>query len=118
MKVQEFILKLFEIEVLAHIAHLQTKSFAEHTALDELYKGIVDHRDAFIEAYQGEYGIVQGYPVVLHIRENINFIGYLADTCKLVEKYKSALTEGYLQQLVDNIQELLYTVKYKLVNLR
>lgn len=64
MKVSEFVSYLFEIEVVAHIAHAQTTSFAMHLALGTLYEDIVGHRDSFIESYQGKYGIITGYKSV------------------------------------------------------
>jgi hypothetical protein len=117
MKVEEFASLLFEIEVVSHVAHLQTTSFAQHMALNDLYTGMVDHRDAFIEAYQGEYGIISGYSTI-SCKEGTDIVKYLKGACESVEAFKATLTESYLQQLVDNISELLYTTKYKLVNLK
>ena len=38
---------LFNARTNAHIAHLQTRSFAQHKALDEFYNGILDIADRF-----------------------------------------------------------------------
>ena len=113
MECPQFMSMLFEIQVNAHIAHLQTPSFAEHKALNELYDGIDGALDAYAEAYQGKYGIIKGYkPIVLN--EGSDMVSYLTAKMADIEKYRSMLTEGYLQQLVDNIQELLSTSIYKL----
>ncbi len=45
----------------AHIFHLQTPSFAAHTALQLYYEGIVPLVDGFVESYQGKNGIITGY---------------------------------------------------------
>lgn len=113
MKTEEFASLLFEIETISHIAHLQTTSFAQHLALDELYKNIVEHRDSFIESYQGKYGIIKGYKSFT-IKEGLDMIQYLKESSSNIDTYRETLTEGYLQQIVDDIQELLNTVIYKL----
>jgi len=113
MKINEFLSYLFEVEVNAHIYHLQTRSIAEHLATDELYKGIVEHRDALAEAYQGQYGIILGYNPV-KVKEGIDIKVYLNMCIKDCKEFRSTLTEGYLQQLVDNIIEFFYGILYKL----
>lgn len=46
----------------AHILHLKTTSYAQHKALGEFYKSIIELADDFAEAYQGIYGIITDYP--------------------------------------------------------
>jgi len=48
MTAQEYVSALLEIQDISHIAHLQTSSFAEHKALNELYDGITDQFDAYV----------------------------------------------------------------------
>ena len=112
----DFVSLLFEIRTNAHIAHLQTKSFAFHKATDELYSDIVGAADAFVEAYQGKFGIITGYKCT-NIFEGGDFVAYIQQCMTKIESYRSTLSSGYLEQLVDNIQELLSTTLYKLVNL-
>ena len=111
--VEQFASDLFEVEVNIHIAHLQTTSFAEHKALDAVYKDIVDLRDRFIESYQGEYDIITGYKS-FEIKEGIEPISYLDGLCEKFEEYRETLEYGYLQQIIDDILELFYSAKYKL----
>lgn len=113
MTAQEYVSSLFEIETISHIAHLQTDSFAEHKALNELYDAIVDQADAYAEAYQGKYGILKGYKS-FKMQEGVNMIEYLKGKMSEFEQYRNSLSEGYLQQMVDNTQELLSTTLYKL----
>jgi hypothetical protein len=113
MTVQEYVSSLLEIQDISHIAHLQTTSFAEHKALNELYDGIADQFDAYVEAYQGKYGIIKGYKS-FKLEEGLDMVDYLKEKMTAFETYKSTLTDGYLQQLVDNTQELLSTTLYKL----
>jgi hypothetical protein len=113
MTVQEYVSALLEIQDISHIAHLQTSSFSEHKALNELYDGITDQFDAYVEAYQGKYGIIKGYKS-FKLEEGVDMVPYLKEKMTSFEIYKSTLTDGYLQQLVDNTQELLSTTLYKL----
>lgn len=113
-KAAEFVSALFEIEVNIHIAHLQTSSFAEHNALKELYTGIIDLRDRFSESYQGEFGIIKGYKSFT-IKEGINPYTYIDEECEKIEEYRKTLDDcPYLQAIIDDINELMYIVKYKL----
>jgi hypothetical protein len=41
MKAAELIARCFAARTAAHIAHLQTTSYAQHVALDEFYNAIV-----------------------------------------------------------------------------
>jgi hypothetical protein len=117
MKIEQIATLLFEIEVASHIAHLQTTSYAKHIALNELYTGIVEHRDTLAEAWQGEFGIISNYGTI-NTKEGTDIVKYISDCCSKLASFKDTLTDTYLQQIIDNILELLYTVKYKLVNLK
>lgn len=64
MSCGEMIVRLFHARTAAHIAHLQTRSFAEHKALNEFYDEIVGAADDFAETYQGIFGLIGEYPVV------------------------------------------------------
>lgn len=115
---QEFIGKLFEIEVVAHIAHLQSTSYAKHIALNELYDGIVDLRDRYAESYQGKYGIATGYPTSISTKEAVDPIRYVTLMAEAVAEHKKTLKDGFLMQICDDIEELLYSTLYKLKNLK
>ena len=117
MTVQDFLSKLFEIEITAHIAHAQTTSYSKHMCLDQLYKDIVELRDRFIESYQGKYGIISNYSQI-SIKEGIDMITYIKECIKQIEEYRLTLTDGYLQQISDDIIELLASTNYKLINLK
>ncbi len=52
----------FEARTLAHKAHLKTRSYAQHVALNEWYDGIVPLVDSLVEMYQGEFGVIEDYP--------------------------------------------------------
>lgn len=48
--------KLFSFHNIAHKFHLDTRSFAEHKALDGLYKDLVDFKDNISELIMGYMG--------------------------------------------------------------
>jgi DNA-binding ferritin-like protein len=116
MNAAEFIGQLFLARDVAHSVHLNTRSFSKHMALNTFYDSIIDHADAFAEAYQGRHGLIG--PITLHSAKKTNNIlefleGQLAD----LEKARYDVvpkTDSSLQQLIDNIVELYLTTIYKL----
>lgn len=113
MNIQEFISALFEVRIVGHIAHLQTKSFAKHKALDELYTGIVDLTDSYVETYQGLFGIVENYPS-FKLTEGEDMVPYLSAKRVEFRKYRESLKQTELQQKVDDIIEFLDSIIYRL----
>ena len=113
MKAEDFLTLLFEIEVNTHIMHLQTTSYSQHKALQKVYEDIVDFRDRFAEAYQGEFGIIKGYKNI-NVVEGLDPVKYLESCCVQIEEFRGTLTEPYLQAIVEDVQEFLYGKKYLL----
>lgn len=116
MKIQDFAGHLFEVRINAHIAHLQATgpgSFAKHKALDELYNGIVDLTDSYLETYQGINGIVKGYPQI-KVAEITDMVYYISNKREMFRSYRSEVKETELQQKVDDILEFLDQIIYKL----
>lgn len=60
--IPNFVLLMMHSQTNAHILHLQTRSFAEHKALQGYYEGIDGLIDDYVETYQGKYGIIENYP--------------------------------------------------------
>lgn len=54
MSCAAFIAQSFAVRTAAHLAHLTSKSYAEHIALDEFYTGLIDLVDSFAELYLAE----------------------------------------------------------------
>ena len=107
---------LFLARDVAHSVHLNTRSFSKHMALNTFYDTIIDHADAFAEAYQGRNGLIG--PITLHsAKKTTNITEFLEASLAEVEemRYKVAKKEdSSLQQLIDNIVELYLTTLYKL----
>ena len=112
----DFMGVLFLARDVAHSVHLNTRSFSKHMALNTFYDTLIDHADAFAEAYQGRHGLIG--PVTLHsAKKTGNIIEFLEVSLAEVEemRYKVAKKEdSSLQQLIDNIVELYLTTLYKL----
>lgn len=114
-QVAAFIGTLMQSRNQAHIYHLQTQSFAAHMALQGYYDGIIPLIDAFVESYQGMYGILRGYKMLGTIKEDDSAITYFEGLCKYVDGVRKTLPQdSYLQNQVDTIVELINSTKYKL----
>ena len=117
--IPQFVSTLFASRTQAHIFHLQTTSFAQHSALNTYYDDIVGLVDGFIEEYQGKYGIIRGYSSPAIFREDDNTVKYFEGLVKYVELTRERLPQDtYLQNTVDEIVGLLNSTIYKLKYLR
>lgn len=104
----------------AHVYHLQTPSFAAHKALNKYYDEIVDIIDGLVESYQGKYGVIMNYT-------NFSLMQY--QSCEGIQEYFMALNttvemlrqdipDSYLQNQIDNVNELIQSTLYKLKYLK
>jgi len=123
-KLPIFLSKLFLARIQFHVFHLQVigiGSFAQHIALDELYKGIVDLTDDLIETYQGKYGIVTGYKLEA-LQDDLSskqVIQYIQDLHDYIDTERVALfPDSDSLNIIDEIKSLLKTGLYKLKNLQ
>jgi hypothetical protein len=116
MKASDFVGILFLARDVAHSVHLNTRSFSKHSALNTFYDGIIDHADAFAEAYQGRNGLI-GPITLMSAKKTSNIIEFLEDQLKEIESVRYDVcdkTDTPLQQLIDNIVDLYLSTLYKL----
>ncbi len=116
MKAKDFVGMLFLARDVAHSVHLNTRSYSKHVALNTFYDSIIDHADAFAEAYQGRHGLI-GPISLMSAKKTTNIIEFLESSLADIEdmRYKVVKKEDTsLQQLIDNIVELFLTTLYKL----
>ena len=114
MAAAELVCRLFQARTAAHMAHLQTRSFAEHKALNEFYDDVVGLADSFAETYQGMFGIIEEYPMCpLPNGKAADWIDGLRQWCK---KYRSDCCRGEtpLENIHDEIMALCASTVYKL----
>jgi len=105
------------------LLHSRTQAHSFHVGVKGVgalsIGGIVD---GLVEAYQGQYGLIKLQPVSgLDTNNDIkNIIVYfdklIAAVAKLRQEEK--LKMSWLQNDIDTIVTLLYSTKYKLVNLQ
>ena len=115
----------FHSRTQAHVFHLRVKgpgAFAAHSALNTYYDEIVGIIDGLVESYQGKYGIIE-FKEVNNLDNDASFeniIKYFTNLCTFLEKERqdAKLQDSWIQNQIDNISELLYSTKYKLVNLQ
>jgi hypothetical protein len=113
----QFISTLFSSRTQAHVFHLQTDSFAEHSALNVYYDEIVGITDGIVESYQGKYGIIRGYGnVSLQEFQNCEgVIAYFEVLYTYVEKSRQMLPQDtYIQNQIDEVVALIASTLYKL----
>jgi hypothetical protein len=100
----------------SHIFHLQTKSFAEHTALNTYYDGVVDLIDGLTESYQGKYGILKGY-TNYNISDYTNknqVIVFFENLSNKIINLRNSVKDSYIQNQIDTVIELISSTLYKL----
>jgi hypothetical protein len=99
-----------------HTLHLQTKSFAEHMALNGYYDGIGDLVDGLVESYQGQYGIIESYKSydIVSYKSTEATTKYLQDLCNKVNSLRDCCKDSYIQNQIDTVCELINSTVYKL----
>jgi DNA-binding ferritin-like protein len=109
----------------AHSFHLGQRgvgSLSAHLALGTYYDSIGDMIDGLVEAYQGQYGLIKLQSVSgLDTNNDIkNVIAYFDKLIAAVAKLRQdkKLQMSWLQNDIDTVVTLLYSTKYKLVNLQ
>jgi hypothetical protein len=109
----------------AHSFHLGQRgvgSLSAHLALGAYYDSIGGLVDGLVEAYQGQYGLIKLQPVSgLDTNNDIkNVIAYFDKLIAAVAKLRKEekLQMSWLQNDIDTVVTLLYSTKYKLVNLQ
>lgn len=100
----------------AHTLHLQTKSFAEHKALNDYYDGITDIFDGLVESYQGKYGIIENYKSydIVPYKSTETTAKLLKELCGKIEDLRDCCKDSYIQNQIDTVCELINSTIYKL----
>ena len=113
---KELIGNLFLARDIAHSAHLNSKSYAQHVALGSFYEDIIGLADSLAEAYQGRHGLM-GPIARKSAKKSTDIIAFLEESLKTleVERYICVSpTESALQNMIDEIVALYLSTLYKL----
>ena len=116
MKAADFVGMLFLGRDVAHSVHLNTRSFAKHSALGTFYDEIVDLADKFAEAYQGKHGLI-GPVSLMSAKKTSNIVEFLQDQMDEIESERYKVVDKdctALQNIIDEIVGLYLSTLYKL----
>ena len=116
MNAAEFVGTLFLARDVAHSVHLNTRSFAKHTALNEFYNNIVELADKFAEAYQGKYGLI-GPISLMSAKKTTNIIEFLQNQADEIEEERYTVVDKActpLHNIIDEILGQYFSTLYKL----
>ena len=116
MKCADFVGMLFLARDVTHSAHLNTRSYAKHVALNEFYDGIIDLADKFAEAYQGRHGLI-GPISLMSAKKNSDVIEFLKDSLADIEEMRYKVCDKDdtpLQNIIDEIAGQYLSTLYKL----
>ncbi len=116
MSCEKFIGMLFLARDVAHSVHLNTRSFAKHSALNGFYDGVIDFADKFAEAYQGRHGLI-GPISLMSAKKTANIVEFLEDQVDEIEKSRYEVcdkSDTALQNIIDEIVGLYLSTLYKL----
>ena len=99
-----------------HIFHLQTKSFAEHKALQDYYDAIGDIVDSLVESYQGKYGIITGWRSFQSqdYQSTEQVLSYFKTISNEIKSVYDIVKDTYIQNQLDEIEQLINSTLYKL----
>jgi hypothetical protein len=113
--VPAFAATLLNAVTVLHMMHLQTKSFAQHSALS-FYNDFGDMADKFVEQYQGIYGLMTSYPqqTVVNIKDPVSFVTELHTSVEMMRRLPGFPQDTCLQNVVDEISGMLAQALYKL----
>ena len=112
----EIVARCFAARTSAHFAHLSTKSYAVHMALESFYEDIVDAADAFCECWQGWYGLMGEFPAVPLLKGEQQPVAALRE---FVSSNRTQASQGKteLGNLLDEILSVCDRALCKLKNL-
>lgn len=116
MKASDFVGILFLGRDVAHSAHLNTRSFAKHMALNTFYDEIVPLADTFAEAYQGRHGLI-GQVKLPGVKKSSNIAEFLQGQLDEIERVRYDVvdkSDTAIHNIIDEIVGLYLSTLYKL----
>lgn len=119
MSCPKFIAEALALRTAVHLAHLSSKSYAEHVALNEFYDGLLPLVDKFAEVYMGLEGQVPfGKWPAADVPSNTP-IAMLEEFLEdIAEEQEDESDRQSLMNILAEMEELTAQTLYKLRNLR
>lgn len=120
MSAGELIGRCFAARTAAHIAHLRTRSYSAHMALQSFYEGVIPLVDTYAEAYQGHFGAIEVWPTVPVPTVQTDTVAVLKELIEWLVKSREACSKGRtdLANLMDELSTLCAQTVYKLTTLK
>lgn len=115
---EELIARVFCTRNAAHLEHWRTKSYAQHVALCDFYKGIINALDEVVEAHQGVFSLVRVGELPAQPKVQ-NIVDHLEDDLVFIQKHRAKITGGIaaIDNLLQGLEGVYMTALYKLKNL-
>ena len=107
-----YIGKLFHSRDVIHLAHLKTTSFAQHSAMNLYYDGILEHIDTIVEALQGYEGKLLNLSIPSAQAEDP--ISHLSEIKNLLSAWRENTKIEWLKNQIDECSTLVSSTLYKL----
>lgn len=112
MSCPRFIAESMAVRTAAHLAHLTTRSYAAHKALDDFYTRLVPLVDRYAEAHLGEHGNVT-FPSAVPPKGTPEEI--LGEYLELIREELDEEAEHKTKEtILTEIEELVLSTLYKL----
>lgn len=115
MKIEQFVEKVLHSRDQVHIWHLQTKSYAEHKALNEYYDKLLDLFDDFIETWMGAYNQrFSASKMILEFKDHnsIDVTNHMKDMKSFLENEARTVITSKNTDLNNILDELLGLVNH------
>jgi vacuolar-type H+-ATPase subunit E/Vma4 len=115
-ELEKLVAYLLHSQTQTHVFHLQTKSYAEHKALQKYYEGIDDLVDGLVESYQGKYDIITQYDnfAIEKYSNKSQLETYFKALSKKIEEVHKQVEDTYIQNQLDTVVELINSTLYKI----
>jgi hypothetical protein len=97
----------------AHVAHINTRSFAQHKALDMYYNFVFEFKDRLVEYMVGK-GYV-GQISLNPIESNEDVVSEGEEACELLRDFAKANSDDTLINMAADFQETTNKLKYLLM---
>jgi hypothetical protein len=116
----ELVARCFAARTAAHIAHLRTRSYSAHMALNEFYDAIVELADAFAETYQGHFGPIDDFPNLTPPDIHTDSVKTIRELSEWATKNRNSLANGRtdLGNIIDEVTAQCGRSLYKLTMLK
>jgi len=115
-ELEKLVAYLLHSQTQTHVFHLQTKSYAEHKALQGYYEGIDGLVDGLVESYQGKYDIIAQYDnfAIEKYSNKSQLETYFKALSKKIQEVHKGVEDTYIQNQLDTVDELINSTLYKI----